>query len=171
MAERAVQPQCCSSQAVLYYAFIVRFGPISQELSVEICPGFAGAGILYGEDGNSAGGIRTKKTAGKTPADPQTHGMSLKEVWHVAQWVYHMGDGPVHLGLIVDLSTMRSRYEAPPLLCAGLFGASTRVKGCSLHEAGFAGTRNAMKTGMLAAKGTAGVLTKSESTPPVPPAA
>ena len=36
-------------------------GSIAEELGVEVYPGFAGAGIVYGEDGKSVLGVRTNE--------------------------------------------------------------------------------------------------------------
>lgn len=41
--------------------FTAWLGTIAEELGVEVYPGFAGAGIVYGEDGNSVAGVRTNE--------------------------------------------------------------------------------------------------------------
>ncbi|KAF8549239.1 FAD/NAD(P)-binding domain-containing protein [Imleria badia] len=41
--------------------FTAWLGTIADELGVEVYPGFAGAGIVYGEDGNNVAGVRTNE--------------------------------------------------------------------------------------------------------------
>ncbi|KAH0831035.1 hypothetical protein J3R83DRAFT_13537 [Lanmaoa asiatica] len=41
--------------------FTAWLGGIAEELGVEVYPGFAGAGLVYGEDGNSVAGVRTNE--------------------------------------------------------------------------------------------------------------
>ncbi|KAG8215938.1 hypothetical protein J3R82DRAFT_7912 [Butyriboletus roseoflavus] len=41
--------------------FTAWLGSIAEELGVEVYPGFAGAGIVYGVDGNSVAGVRTNE--------------------------------------------------------------------------------------------------------------
>ncbi|KAF9219207.1 hypothetical protein BS17DRAFT_804516 [Gyrodon lividus] len=41
--------------------FCVWLGGVAEELGVEVYPGFAGAGLVYGEDGKSIAGVRTNE--------------------------------------------------------------------------------------------------------------
>ncbi|KAH7871536.1 uncharacterized protein C8R40DRAFT_1274155 [Lentinula edodes] len=109
-------------------------GRVAEEYyGVEIYPGFAGAGVVFSDEGIRvrAHGSLTKTLITKyrlrNESDPQTYGFGLKEIWRLPDshplytpgskhlrrgWVYHMDANLLSIGLVVG-ADWENPYRSP----------------------------------------------------------